>query len=227
LKDSYLKECVAKAVEANGKEIVFDRTVFYPVGGGLPCDSGKIECGGKNFVVNEVRKKEGKIVHVLSEEGISVGEECIMKIDWSKRYAVMRMHTAAHVLGGTMFEHGALITGNQIGAEESRIDFSLEEFDRQKLDGVVAEANEKLAKNAEVKIYELPREEAFKIPGIVKLAAVLPPSIPVLRIVEIGDIDIQADGGVHVKNTRECGAIATTKFENKGAKNRRIYFKLF
>ncbi len=226
LKNSYLKECTANAVEANGKEIVFDKTVFYPVGGGLESDAGVIECSGKAYGVLEVRKKEGKNVHYLDSEGLSTGDECVLKIDWQRRYALMRMHTAAHVLGAAMFEIGALITGNAIAPDESRFDFSLESFDRQKFEETVANANEKLAGGAEVKIYELPREEAFKIPGIVKLAGALPPSIPVLRIVEIVGLDIQADGGVHVSNTRECGKIEMTRLENKGSKNKRIYFKL-
>jgi len=226
LKNAYLKECNAKAIEVAGREVAFDKTVFYPTGGGLPCDSGIIEARGKAFNVIEVRKKEGNVFHTMDSEGIAVGNECTLKVDWEKRYCVMRMHTAAHVLGAAMFENGARITGNQIGPEESRFDFSLENFDRQKFAEIVSKANAKLASGAEVKVYELPREEAFKIPGVVKLAGALPPNIPVLRIVEIVGIDTQADGGVHVSNTRECGKIEITRLENKGTKNKRIYFKL-
>jgi len=226
LKDAYLKECTARVEEANGKEIVFDKTVFYPVGGGLVSDKGVIECNGKTYNVLEVRKKDGKAIHYLDAEGLSQGDECVLKIDWERRYALMRMHTAAHVLGSTAYGIGALVTGNAVQPDESRFDFSFENFDRQQFDETVAKANEKLASGAEVKTYELPREEAFKIPGIVKLAGALPPSIPVLRIVEIVGIDIQADGGVHAANTRECGQIVITKLDNKGAKNKRIYFKL-
>jgi len=226
LKDAYLKTCEATVVEANGKDVLLDKTIFAPIGGGLPCDTGTIESDGKSFNVLEVRKKEGKIVHSLDAEGLKTGNSCVLQIDWEKRYGVMRMHTAAHVLGATMFEEGILITGNQIGTSESRFDFSMENFDREAFAKTVAKTNEKLASGAEVKIYELAREEAFKIPGVVKLAGALPPSIPVLRIVEIGSLDLQADGGVHVKNTKECGKIEITRLENKGAKNKRIYFKL-
>jgi len=226
LKDAYLKECSASIVEANVKEIVFDKTVFYPQGGGLESDKGTIECNGKAYSVLEVKKKEGKAIHYVDEEGLSVGDGCALKIDWERRYALMKMHTAAHVLGSTAYEIGALITGNAIAPDESRFDFSFENFDRLKFDETVANANVKLASGAEVKTYELPREEAFKIQGIVKLANALPPNIPVLRIVEIVGLDTQADGGVHVANTRECGKIEITRLENKGAKNKRIYFKL-
>ncbi|MFH1056525.1 MAG: alanyl-tRNA editing protein [Candidatus Micrarchaeota archaeon] len=226
LKDAYLKECTAKAVEVNRREVVFDKTVFYPVGGGLVSDTGVIECKGRVYKVLEVRKKDGNAIHYLDSEGSNSGDECVLKIDWERRYALMRMHTAAHVLGSTAYGIGALVTGNAVEPDESRFDFSFENFDRRKFDETVAQANEKLASGAEVKVYELPREEAFKIPGIVKLAGALPPSIPVLRIVEIVGLDIQADGGVHVANTRECGKIVITKLDNKGSKNKRIYFKL-
>ncbi|MEM4254704.1 MAG: alanyl-tRNA editing protein [Candidatus Norongarragalinales archaeon] len=226
LKDAYLKESSASVAEANEKEIVFDKTVFYPQGGGLASDKGAIECKGKTYEVLEVKKKDGKAIHYVDSEGLNAGDVCTLKIDWERRYALMRMHTAAHVLGSAAYENGALITGNAIAPGESRFDFSFENFDRQKLDETVAKANEKLASAAEVKVYELPREEAFKTPGIVKLAGALPPSIPVLRVVEIVGLDTQADGGVHVANTRECGKIEITRLENKGAKNKRIYFKL-
>ncbi|MFH0922500.1 MAG: alanyl-tRNA editing protein [Candidatus Micrarchaeota archaeon] len=226
LKDAYLTKCEAAVVEANGTGVVFDKTVFCPVGGGLPCDSGTIDSNGRIFGVVEVRKKEGKTIHTVDADGLKVGDSCILQINWEKRHKIMRMHTAAHVLGSTMFEDGILITGNQIGTAESRFDFSMENFDRGAFAETVAKTNEKLASGAEVKIYELPREEAFKIPGIVKLAGALPPSIPILRIVEIGSLDLQADGGVHVRNTKECGKIEITRLENKGAKNKRIYFKL-
>ncbi|MFH1780126.1 MAG: alanyl-tRNA editing protein [Candidatus Micrarchaeota archaeon] len=225
LKDSYLQECTARAVEVNENEVIFDKTIFYPTGGGVPCDTGTIASNEKTINVIEVRKKEGKIIHVTNGS-LNINDECTLKINWARRYACIKMHTAAHVLGATMFAHNALITGNQIGETETRFDFSLEEFDREKINEIVRDANEKLASKAKVRVYELPREEAFKIPGIVKLAERLPPSIAVLRIVEIGSFDTQADGGCHVHNTSECGEIEITRLENKGAKNKRIYFKL-
>ena len=226
LKDCYLQECTAKAIEVNGKEVVFDKTVFFPQGGGVPCDTGSIQCSGTAYTVLEVKKKDGKAVHFVDSEGLKVGDDCTLKIDWERRYALMRMHTAAHVFASAMFEIGALITGNQLGVEESRFDFSIESFDREVFEQTAAKANERLASGAEVKIYELPREEAFKIPGIVKLAGALPPAISVLRIVEIGSFDIQADGGCHVRSTKECGKIEIVRLENKGSKNKRVYFKL-
>lgn len=214
-----------------GNKIVLDKTVFYAQGGGQPSDTGKLifenATGEKQeFAVSEVRKQDGMALHSLDKEGLQAGDKVVCKIDWPRRYALMRMHTAAHTLGSLMYGNGWLITGNQLGVEESRFDFSMEEFDRQKFEQIVAQANSELGKNIALKVYELPREEALQIPEVVKLAGALPPNIPVLRIVEIPGVDLQADGGTHVANTSEVGKIEITKLENKGAKNKRVYFKL-
>ena len=123
-------------------------------------------------------------------------------------------------------ETGALITGNQISPDESRIDFSLEDFDREKLADYVGMANDAARRGAEVKTFFMKREEALRTPGFVKLADALPPDVEELRIVKIGEIDTQADGGVHVKNTSERGEIVVNKIENKVKSNRRLYFSL-
>jgi Ser-tRNA(Ala) deacylase AlaX len=123
-------------------------------------------------------------------------------------------------------EMGVLISGNQLDTDKTRFDFTMAEFDRDAFEKVVQKTNEALSKDIELKIYTLPREEAMKIDGVVKLANALPPSISTLRIVEIPGIDIQADGGTHVKSLREVGEISILKLENKGKDNRRIYFSL-
>ncbi|VVB98624.1 Alanyl-tRNA editing protein AlaX-M [uncultured archaeon] len=228
LNDSYAQECDAKIAEMpEPKKAVLDKNLFYPRGGGQPSDKGQLVRGSEIFNVLNVEKKEGKIIHELDREGLAAGDSVHCKLEWKRRHALMRMHTAAHILAG-MFaaETGALITGNQLEEDRSRFDFSLENFDRAKFDELVQKANEIIAKGIELKIYSLPREEAMKIPGIVKLAAALPPAIAVLRIVEIPGADIQADGGTHVKNTFEIGKIEILKLDNKGAANRRIYFTL-
>jgi misacylated tRNA(Ala) deacylase len=126
-----------------------------------------------------------------------------------------------------MFERGVQITGNQLGDALTRFDFNVETgLQREALEEGVAKANELLRSAAEVKTFELPREEAMRIPGVVKLADKLPPSIAVLRIVQIGDFDAQADGGTHVKNLREVGQLRIERIENKGAANKRVYFTL-
>jgi misacylated tRNA(Ala) deacylase len=139
----------------------------------------------------------------------------------------MRSHTAAHVFASLLCsETGALVTGNQLEEDKIRFDFSLTEYNREVLLTFVDRANEILRKNIPVKWYELPRNEALKIPGVVKMAKAIPPNIPHLRLVEIEGVDIQADGGTHVRKLSEVGQIKLVKTENKGKNNRRVYVSL-
>lgn len=228
LENSYQKQCEAtvKSVK-DGKYVILDQTVFYPKGGGQPWDNGKLILDNEEFNVVFVGKFSGEVSHELDKPGLTAGDKVTCVLDWDRRYKLMRMHTAAHILAATMNkELEALITGNQLEVEKSRFDFNLENFDREKFEAVVAKTNELLKQDVELKIYTLPREEAMKIPGVVKLASALPPNISELRIVEIPGIDIQADGGTHVKNIKEVGQIKIIKLENKGKNNRRVYFDL-
>jgi Ser-tRNA(Ala) deacylase AlaX len=146
-------------------------------------------------------------------------------LDWERRYRIMKMHTSAHILCAIVNrETGALITGNQISPDISRIDFSLEQFDREKISDYIKMANDIVKSALDVKTSFLKREEALKVPGLVKLANAAPPSVEVLRIVQIDDVDVQADGGVHVSNTIEIEEIIGKGAENKGKNNRRLYY---
>ncbi|MEM4332126.1 MAG: alanyl-tRNA editing protein AlaXM [Candidatus Micrarchaeia archaeon] len=230
LDDSYLKECESSVISVgDGRHIVLDKTIFYPSGGGQPSDKGKIIRlkDGREFAVVSVKKENGEAVHEVNAPGLLPGDMVRCVLDWQRRYALMRMHTAAHILASIFYrEGGAQITGNQLDVDKSRFDFSMDGFDREKMEEYVRKANEIFKKSIEVKVYSLPRDDALKIEGIVKLANALPPSLAVLRIVEIPDVDIQADGGTHVKNTQEIGELIVLKLENKGKENKRIYFTL-
>lgn len=210
------------AVEEKG--IRLDRTAFNPRGGGLVSDVGKLN--GTDVI--EVVKQDEEIYHVVEKpDAFKPGDIVHALLDWERRHRVMRMHTTAHILSAVVNrETGALITGNQIAPTESRIDFSLESFDRNKLADYVRMANDAARSGAEVRSFFMKREEVMKTPGFVKLAEALPPAVDELRIVEIGDVDRQADGGVHVKNTSEIGEIIIDGIENKGKSNRRLYFSL-
>jgi len=227
LEDSYLKEFEAKVEEVkDGRYVVLDRTGFYPNSGGQPHDLGVMEKDGKEYRVLFVGKFSGKISHEV-EEGLAAGDKIKCRIDWDRRYKLMRMHTATHILASVLYKSaGALITGNQLGLEKTRIDFSMEEFDREKIGEYMEKANEIAAKGIDVKTYFLPREKAMEIEGAVKLAKALPPEVSELRIVEIPGADLQADGGTHVRNTSEIGTLRFVSAENKGKKNRRVYFTL-
>lgn len=227
--DSYLKEfeAVIEAVK-DDKFIVLNHTAFYPNGGGQLFDTGFIKNeSGEEFKVVFVGKFDGKISHEVDKPGLKVGDAVQCILDWNKRYSYMRHHTAAHIVSAVLHrEAGAKITGNQINEDKLRIDFDLDNFDRDIIQKYIDIANMEIAKNQDVKTYYLSRNDAMKIPGVVKLAGALPPSIDTLRIVEIGDVDLQADGGTHVKNTSEIGVLSILKAENKGKSNRRIYLIL-
>ncbi|MEK6837938.1 MAG: alanyl-tRNA editing protein AlaXM [Nanoarchaeota archaeon] len=228
LEDCYIKECEAAVIAAEGNKAELDKTVFCYEGGGQPSDNGKIvSSSGDDFAVVNVKKESGKIMHYLDKEGLKTGDNVHCVIDWGRRHKLMRYHTAAHILSAVVNRRtGALITGNQISVDQARFDFDLENFDRAVVEECVKDANEAIKRNMTVKMYLMQREEAMKIPGVVKLAGALPPQIDKLRIVEIGDVDTQADGGTHVGNTSEIGRIEILKMENKGKSNRRVYFRL-
>ena len=242
LHDSYLRSCKSKvAAVKDSKSITLDQTVFYPRGGGQPTDTGKIiRAGdGKEFAVVAVSKSEGKILHEIasiageaqqanapSSVSLSVGDEGECQIDGARHFRLMRMHTAGHILAAIMYKAGILITGNQIDTDKTRFDFSMENFDKTAFQSLVGQANAAIARNLDISVSFLPREEAMKIDGAVKLAVALPPDVKELRMVKIGDVDYQADGGTHVKNTSEIGKLVFLGAENKGKNNRRITYTL-
>ncbi len=227
LEDSYLKECEATVIRVDGKYIVLDKTIFYPTSGGQECDKGKLVRNGEEFNVVFVKKIGEDISHEVDKEGLKIGDQVKCILDWNRRYSLMKYHTAAHILSAVFHkEANALITGNQKDEDKARIDFDLENFDRDKINEYIKKANEIIKRDLEVKAYYLSKEEAFKDPNLFKLKNVLPKDLEELRIVEIGDVDKQADGGTHVKNTKEIGEIEFLKAENKGKSNRRVYFKI-
>jgi misacylated tRNA(Ala) deacylase len=228
LECSYLKECDAGVISVkDGKYVVLDQTIFYPKGGGQPWDTGQIMRGDEVYDVVYVGKFSGEISHEVDRVGLRVGDKVHCVLNWERRYRLMRSHTAAHVFASLLCTGtGTLVTGNQLEEDEIRFDFSLERFDREILKEYIDKANQLFKEDIPVKWYSLPREEALKIPGIIKMAEAFPPDIPYLRIVEIVGVDKQADGGTHVKNLREVGQIKLLKAQNKGRYNRRVYFKL-
>jgi misacylated tRNA(Ala) deacylase len=228
LHDSNLKECDATVVTVkDDKYIVLDQTIFYAKGGGQPFDTGWIVKGGEVFNVTFVGKFEGEISHEVDKPGLASGDKVHCVIDWERRYRLMRSHTAAHVFASLLCTGlGVLVTGNQLELDHVRFDFNMPNYGRELMEEYVGKANALFSKDIPVKWYELPREEALKIPGIVKMAEAFPPDLPSLRIVEIVGVDRQADGGTHVKNLKEIGKIELIRGENKGKNNRRVYFRL-
>lgn len=220
--DMYIKEFDALVELVDGNRVVLDQTAFNPRGGGLVSDTGRLN----GMKVIEATKEVDNVFHMLEAPAeLRVGDKVHCVIDWDRRHRIMRMHTTAHILSSVVNgETGALITGNQISPDESRVDFNLDEFDKGRMSSYIEKVNEAVARELDVKTFFMKREEALANPGFVKLANAMPPSLDVLRIVQIGDVDTQADGGVHVKNTREIGKVVGLKTENKGKSNRRLYF---
>ena len=227
LEDSYLREFTAKVTFVDNKYIKLDRSCFYAKSGGQVNDLGTLTRikDNKEFQVVFVAKIDDDISHEVDEIGLEVGDEVMGKINWGRRYKLMRLHTAAHVLDAVFHEdNGVLITGNELNPEKSRIDFNLQNFSREKVQAFIDKANEIISRDLEVKNYYLKKEEAMKIPGIIKLAQAAPPDLPILRITEISDLDIQADAGTHVKHLMEIGKIILLDIENKGKERKRVYF---
>ncbi|AJF62946.1 MAG: Alanyl-tRNA editing protein AlaX-M [archaeon GW2011_AR20] len=227
LEDSYLKEFEAEVVSVNDKYVVLDKTLFYPKSGGQSNDTGTLTrlSDNKEFQVVFAAKINDDISQEVNESGLQVNDKVHGKINWERRYKLMKLHTAAHVLDAVFHEdNGVLITGNELTQEKGRIDFNLKDFSREKVQAFIDKANEIINKDLEVKNYSLNKEEAMKIPGIIKLAKAAPPDLPILRITEISGLDTQADAGTHVKSLREIGKIVFLGIENKGKDRKRVYF---
>jgi Ser-tRNA(Ala) deacylase AlaX len=228
LENAYQKEFDATIISVQENKIELDQTLFYPESGGQLGDKGKLLCKGKSYQVLSCKKEQGQIFHYLNEtEGLKTNEKIHGIIDWPWRYKMMRMHTAAHVLSSIINkETGALITGNQLGQDKSRVDFDLEKFDREQLESYIGKANLAIQHDQEVTAYTISRREAESIQNLCKLAKGLPPAIHDIRVLKIGEIDEQPDGGTHVKNIKEIGKLKFISVDNKGTSRRRIYFAL-
>jgi misacylated tRNA(Ala) deacylase len=220
--DAYRRSVAATVVEVNAAGIVLDRTVFYPLGGGQPGDCGILETAdGRRIAIIDTRKGEGgAIVHVPVDTAhpLTVGDGVTAVLDWERRYAHMRMHTCMHLLG-SILQYG--VTGGQVGAERSRLDFDCQdEIDK----AVVTERlNALIAADHPVRSTWITDAELERQPELIRTMSVKPPiGAGRVRLLEIVDIDLQPCGGTHVARTGEIGRVAVTKVESKGRRNRRV-----
>jgi misacylated tRNA(Ala) deacylase len=223
---AYLRECQARVVEAGPDGVILDRTVFYPLGGGQPGDTGLLRAtDGREWRVVDTRKGEGgRILHKLEAEVAppNVGEVVRAVIDWDRRHAHMRMHTALHLLGAVL-RYG--VTGGQIGATKSRLDFDTqEEIDR---DRVTRAVNALVAANHEIRSQWITDEELDRQPELIRTMSVQPPrGVGRIRLLDIAGVDLQPCGGTHVAMTGEIGQVVVTRVESKGRRNKRVYLEL-
>jgi misacylated tRNA(Ala) deacylase len=229
LADQTLREWDAMVLDASPDGIVLDRSAFYPGGGGQPPDHGVLLWGGAQTRIVGARK--GDELYLLPAEGDPVpspGMAVRGAIEDERRTSLMRTHSALHLLGGVVYrETGALVTGGGMEPLEARMDFDLREVPPGFKDRVAEACAAEIAADRAIKVENLPREEAFAIPGIIRTATnLVPPEIEIVRIVDIVGLDTQADGGTHVASTRQIGAIDIVKMENKGKGFRRLRIRV-
>ncbi len=230
--DSYIKEFDATitAVDEKNYGLILDRTAFFPGGGGQPADSGSLAVDGKTYTVKRGKRIDGQLVHLLdgNDPLPEVGAQALGQLDWEHRYKIMRTHTAMHILCGVIFrDYGASVTGGNMEALKGRMDFEFETMQKELVEEINTAINAEVANARPVSWRVLPRAQAFQIPDLIRTKInLLPEGITEVRIVEIEGLDLQADGGTHVRNTSEVGVIRVTDYKSKGAINKRIYVEL-
>lgn len=228
--DSYVREFGATvvAVDAEAGRVALDRTAFYPGGGGQPADTGALSFDGRTVAVTQV-KKEGELVwHRLDGDLPAEGQAVTGSLDWEHRHALMRTHTAMHVLCGVVWrDYGASVTGGNMDPLHGRMDFEFATLRAELVGEIEAKCNAEVAAGHDVRVKIVPREEAFQIPDLIRTKInLLPEGIQEVRVVEIVGLDLQADGGTHVANTSEIGKIRIVDYKSKGKINKRIYIAI-
>jgi misacylated tRNA(Ala) deacylase len=233
LEDSYLNKFKTKVKSVKDKFIILENTIFYASSGGQEYDTGSITrlSDNKEFKVIYARWFSGEISNEVDQEGLKENDEVICKLNWGRRYKHMRSHTATHIITSLIQkETNALITGNQITEEKVRFDVNMENFSKEKIESFIEKTNKIIQEDHLVKSFFVGKEdiESGKYSSGLKefnLSKILEKS-PKIRIVEIENIDLQPDGGTHIKSTREIGPIKLLEIKNKGANNKRVYFTL-
>ena len=226
--DSYLKEFDAVVTDATAKGVVLDRTAFYPGGGGQPADSGIISAGEDVFEVKKLSRSDGKLVHEIDGDLPAVGTKVHGVMDWERRYQLMRTHTALHILCGVVWrDYGAKVTGGNMQPGSARMDFELESMSSDFAERVEELVNAEVEAARDIVVGNVPREEAFQIPDLIRTKInLLPAGIKEVRTVDITGLDLQADGGTHVGNTTEVGRIRVVGHESKGRINKRLRIEI-
>jgi misacylated tRNA(Ala) deacylase len=235
--DAYTREFDAAVTAVEEKEgkvrVALDRTAFYPGGGGQPNDEGWLTVVGQRLRVVKTSKEGEQIWHTLENTdgglaSITAGQSIHGELDWERRYAIMRTHTAMHILCGVVWrDYGAQVTGGNMDPGAGRMDFEFAAMSKELVSEIEERCNAEIVAAHDVKTQILPREQAFQIPDLIRTKInLLPPQISEIRTVELEGLDLQADGGTHVRNTREVGRIKVTDYKSKGAINKRIYVEI-
>lgn len=223
LADMGCREFTATVTAVAERAASLNRTAFYPGGGGLPSDRGVLTHENRDVAVLSARDDGGQVWHELGDPPPPVGATVMGRLDWPFRYGVMRHHTAIHVLCGVVYHlFGAIVTGGQIRTDRARIDLTLADLTRGRVQQIQEAANRIIAEARPIKVYTVPREALATVDLIRTKQILIPDSVREVRVVEIEGFDAQADGGTHVSSTRECGCLRIVKTENKGKQNKRL-----
>ena len=225
---SYLREFDATVTAISDLGVALDRTAFYIGGGGQPSDVGILNWSGREYTVTGIKRDGGLLMHLIEGDRPAEGSQVSGRIDWERRYRLMRTHTALHILCGVVWrDYGALVTGGNMQPGEARMDFELERMSIDFAEEVEAKINEEVAAARRVLAANLPREDAEQIPDLIRTKInLLPANIREVRTIDIQGLDVQADGGTHVDNTTEVGRIRVVGHESKGRINKRIRIAL-
>ncbi|HKZ55288.1 MAG TPA: alanyl-tRNA editing protein [Anaerolineales bacterium] len=228
LTHAYEREFDATVVESTDTTVALDRTVFYPGGGGQPSDKGELHTAGGIRRVMAVHKAEGHLWHELDGPAPKTGERVRGTLDWERRHQLMRTHTAMHILCGVIWrDYAASVTGGNMEPLRGRMDFEFATMRQELVHEIEEKINREVSAARPIHVKVLPREEAFRIPDLIRTKInLLPEGIQDVRIVEIEGLDLQADGGTHVANTRDVGLIRVVDYKSKGAINKRIVVAL-
>ncbi|HPH94782.1 MAG TPA: alanyl-tRNA editing protein [Anaerolineaceae bacterium] len=229
--DSSLKIFQSEVTAVNEQDncIALAASAFYPGGGGQPADQGALDWGtGPQAVTRLQKDREGNIWHYLGVPLPAIGQKVNGQIDWTRRYQLMRTHTAMHILCGVVYrDYGALVTGGDMEPLKGRMDFEFESLQKEFVQVIEAAVNREIKAARDVRIALHTREEAFQIPDLIRTKInLLPEGIMVIRTVEIVGLDLQADGGTHVQNTLEVGHMRIVDYKSKGKINKRIYVEI-
>lgn len=230
--DSYLKSFSAQIskLDLENHGLILDQTAFYPGGGGQPNDRGFVVSHSASTPIQKVKIINGQIVHFLPPDATlpEVGSSLDFELDWDYRYQLMRTHTAMHILCGTIFrDYGASVTGGNMTPLQGRMDFEFASLQKDLVQIIENAVNIEIDNALPVSWRSIPRAEAFKIPDLIRTKInLLPDQITEVRIVEIEGLDLQADGGTHVKNTAEVGKVRINDYKSKGRENKRIYLEI-
>jgi misacylated tRNA(Ala) deacylase len=229
--DAYLAEFAALVVARHPDGVVLDRSAFFPGGGGQPADSGTLEWEGRRVPVTGAARRDGAVVLLLEAAEPDLppeGAKVTGRLDWERRYALMRTHTALHTLAGVIGrDHGALVTGGNMEPLKARMDFELASMSADFAQSVEAALRAEVAAARPVRVLFLSPEEFAARPELIRTKTnLLPPGLQVVRVIDIEGLDRQADGGTHVASTAEVGEVRVVGHESKGKGNKRLRIAL-